>query len=221
MVDKKVNIVLFGPPGAGKGTQAHFIVQKYNYLQLSTGDLLRNEISKNTNLGNKIKSIIEKGTFVSDEIINDLIVKILSNKKFNNRLVFDGYPRNLDQAKNLDLMIKKYDQKIPCVLSLNVSKELIIRRIMGRQTCTKCELIFNEYFKPANSKNHLCGTQFLVKRSDDNEKTIFKRYKIYLDKTLPILEHYKKLNLLHEIEGKSEIDKIFVKISHIIASLEA
>ena len=216
-----MNIILFGPPGAGKGTQADNIVKSFNLIKVSTGDLLRNEISKNTDSGNKIKSIIKKGTFVSDEIINDLIVKILSNKKFNNRLVFDGYPRNLDQAKNLDLMIKKYDQKISCVLSLNVSKELIIRRIMGRQTCTKCELIFNEYFKPANSENHLCGTKFLVKRSDDNEKTIFKRYKTYLDKTLPILEHYKKLNLLHEIEGKSEIDKIFVEISRIIASLEA
>ena len=216
-----MNIILFGPPGAGKGTQADNIVKSFNLIKVSTGDLLRNEISKNTNLGNKIKSTIEKGTLVSDEIINDLIVKILSNKKFYNRLVFDGYPRNLNQAKNLDLMIKKYDQKISCVLSLNVSKELIIRRIMGRQTCTKCGLIFNEYFKPATDKNHACGIEFLVKRPDDAKKTVLHRYKTYLDKTLPILDFYKKLNLLHEIDGKAKIDQVFEKIRHIIASLEA
>ena len=206
-----MNIILFGPPGAGKGTQADNITKFFNLYKVSSGDLLRNEVFTKTDLGNKIKSIIEKGTFVSDEIINDLIVKILSNKKFYNRLVFDGYPRNLDQAKNLDLMIKKYDQKISCVLSLNVSKELIIRRIMGRQTCTKCELIFNEYFKPANSENHLCGTKFLVKRSDDNEETILYRYQTYIDETLPILEYHNKLNLLYEIDGTMEIDKIFIK----------
>jgi len=216
-----VNIILFGPPGAGKGTQAENITKSFNLYKVSSGDLLRIEVSKKTDLGNEIKSTIEKGALVSDKIINNLIIKILADKKFYNRLIFDGYPRNLDQAKSLNLFVKKYDQKISCVISLNVSKELIIKRILGRQTCTKCGLIFNEYFKPANSENHLCGTKFLVKRSDDNEKTIFKRYKTYLDKTLPILEHYKKLNLLHEIEGKSEIDKIFVEISRIIASLEA
>jgi len=221
LVDNKVNIILFGPPGAGKGTQADKISKSFDLHKVSTGDLLRNEISKNTDLGNKIKVIIEKGFLASDEIINDLIVKILSDSKFYNKLIFDGYPRNLDQAKNLDLLLKKYDQKISCVLSLNVEKELIIKRILGRQTCTKCGLIFNEYFNPANEENHSCESKFLVKRSDDNEKTILKRYETYLEKTLPIIDYYKSLNLLHEIEGKTEIDQIFKKISGIIASLEA
>ena len=216
-----MNIILFGPPGAGKGTQADNIVKSFDLYKVSTGDLLRDEISRKTNLGSKIKSIIEKGSFVSDEIINGLIEKILLNKKYYNRLVFDGYPRNLDQAKNLDLLIEKYNQKISCVISLNVDKELVIKRILGRQTCSKCGLIFNHYFKPSNLKNHSCDNKFLEKRSDDNEKTILKRYETYLDKTLPILKHYKRLNLLHEIEGKTGIDQIFGEISHIIASLEA
>jgi len=216
-----VNIILFGPPGAGKGTQADNIVKFFNLHKVSTGDLLRVEILKKTNLGNQIKSLIEKGSFVSDEIINDLIEKILSDKKYYNRLVFDGYPRNLQQAKNLDLLIEKYNQKISCVISLNVEKELVLKRILGRQTCSKCGLIFNQYFKPSNNKNHSCEGKYLVKRSDDNEQTILKRYKTYLDKTLPILNHYKSLNLLHEIEGKTGIDEIFVKIRDIIASLEA
>ena len=216
-----MNIILFGPPGAGKGTQADNIVKSFDLYKVSTGDLLRDEISRKTNLGSKIKSIIEKGSFVSDEIINGLIEKILLNKKYYNRLVFDGYPRNLDQAKNLDLLIEKYNQKISCVISLNVDKELVIKRILGREICSKCGLIFNQYFKPSNSKNHSCEGKFLEKRSDDNEKTILKRYETYLDKTLPILKHYKRLNLLHEIEGKTGIDQIFGEISHIIASLEA
>jgi len=216
-----VNIILFGPPGAGKGTQADNIVKSFDLHKVSTGDLLRVEISKKTNLGNKIRSLIEKGLFVSDEIINDLIEKILFDKKYYNRLVFDGYPRNLQQARNLDYLIEKYNQKITCVISLNVEKEIVVKRILGRQTCTKCGLIFNEYFKPSNKKNHSCEIKYLVKRSDDNEQIILKRYKTYLDKTLPILNHYKKLNLLHEIEGKTGIDQIFAKISGIIASLEA
>jgi len=216
-----VNIILFGPPGAGKGTQADNIANSFKLYKISTGELLRDEILKKTNLGKEIKSIIEKGNFVSDDIINNLMDKTLSHKKFYNRVVFDGYPRNLDQAKNLDLLIKKYNQKISSVLSLNVDRELIIKRILGRQTCTKCGMVFNEYFKPSTDKNHNCDVKFLIKRSDDNEETISKRYKIYLDKTLPILEYYKKLNLLHEIDGKDGIDQIFKKISHIIASLEA
>ena len=139
-----MNIILFGPPGAGKGTQADNIVKSFNLHKVSTGDLLRDETSRKTKLGSKIKSIIDKGSFVSDEIINDLIEKILSDKKYYNRLVFDGYPRNLDQAKNLDLLLKKYNQKISCVICLNVDKKIVIKRILGRQTCTKCGRIFNE-----------------------------------------------------------------------------
>ena len=138
-----MNIILFGPPGAGKGTQANNIVKSFNLHKVSTGDLLRDETSKKTKLGSKIKSIIDKGSFVSDEIINDLVEKILSDKKYFNRLVFDGYPRNLTQAKNLDILLKKYNQKISCVISLNVDKNIVIKRILGRQMCTNCELIFN------------------------------------------------------------------------------
>jgi len=215
-----VNIILFGPPGAGKGTQADNISKTFNLYKISTGDLLRDEIYKKTSLGTKIKTIIDKGSFVPDEIINDLISKILADKKFYNRLIFDGYPRNLVQAENLDILFKKYNQNISCVLCLNVDKKKIIKRILGRQICSKCGLIFNEFFRSATSNNHVCDSKFLVKRSDDNEETILKRYETYIEKTLPIINYYKKLNILHEIDGKTEIDQIFEKISHIIGSLE-
>ena len=215
-----MNIIFFGPPGAGKGTQAIKIVKNFDLHKVSTGDLLREEIKNNTDLGNKIKSIMDKGLLISDNIINDLITKVLSDKKFYNRLIFDGYPRNLEQAINLDLHIKKYKQKISCVLSLNVDKESIIKRILGRQTCANCGLIFNEYYYPSSSKNHSCDPKFLNKRSDDNEKTIRNRFETYLNKTLPILDFYKKQNLLHHINGTTKIDQIFDKIRSIIASLE-
>ena len=215
-----MNVILFGPPGAGKGTQADHLVKYFNLHKVSTGDLLRNEIKNKTKLGDKIKILINQGSLVPDDIINNLIINILSNKKFYNRLIFDGYPRNLDQAINLDYLVKKYNQKISCVLSLKVEKETIIKRILGRQTCSKCGLIFNEYFYPSTNQNHSCGIKFLVKRSDDNDKTILKRIETYLAKTLPILDYYKKLSLLHDINGKAGIDQIFKEISSILASLE-
>ena len=215
-----MNIILFGPPGAGKGTQADNLVKDFNLYKISTGDLLRKEIKNNTLLGKKIKSVIDKGLLVSDDIINDLMEKALSDKKINNRLIFDGYPRNINQAKQLDLLIKKYNQKISCVLCLNVDKDTIIKRILGRQTCFNCGLIFNEYFKPATSKNHSCDAKFLNKRSDDNEKTVLHRFETYLEKTLPILNFYKELNLLHQINGMGKIHEIYKEIQGIKASLE-
>ena len=215
-----MNIILFGPPGAGKGTQATKIVKKFNLHKVSTGDLLREEIKNNTDLGNKIKSMMDMGSLISDNIINDLIAKVISNKKFYNRLIFDGYPRNLKQAKNLDSQIKKYKQKISCVLSLDVDKESIIKRISGRQICVNCGLIFNEYYYPVSSKNHSCDPKFLNKRSDDNKKIIINRFETYLNKTLPIIDFYKEQNLLHQINGMAKIDQIFDEICGIIASLE-
>jgi len=216
-----VNIVLFGPPGAGKGTQADNLVKNLGLHKISTGDLLRDEVKKKSLLGIKIKTIIDKGEFVPDDIINSFIDKIISNKKFYNRLIFDGYPRNLPQAEYLKNLISKYNQKISCVLSLDVNKEILLKRILGRQTCSKCGVIFNEYFKPSTPKNHSCDLVHLKKRSDDNEKTIIERYDIYLNKTLPILNFYKKLKLLYEINGDAEINEIYSQIQVIIASLEA
>ena len=127
-----MNIILFGPPGAGKGTQADNIIKNFSLHKISTGDLLRKEIENKTDLGMKIKSDIDQGLLVSDDIISDLIIKILSNKKSFEDLIFDGYPRNLNQAKSLDILIKKHNKKISCVISLDVDKETVKKRILGR-----------------------------------------------------------------------------------------
>ena len=213
-----MNIILFGPPGAGKGTQSNTLAQDFNLYKISTGDLLREEVKKETKLGTKIKSVLGQGALVSDNIINDLIENILSNKNYFNRLIFDGYPRNINQVKYLDSLIKKYDQKISYVLSLKVDKDVIVKRIIGRQICSKCGLTFNEFFNPSMKNNHPCDIKFLKKRSDDNEKTAISRFETYIKETLPVLDYYKNLNLLFEIDGTGHIHEIYEEIRRIIHS---
>ena len=185
-----MNIVIFGPPGAGKGTQSKFIVKKFNLFQLSTGDLLRKEIKNNTNLGKKISSIISLGNLVSDEIAGNLIEKYISNEKYKGRLIFDGYPRNLIQAKKLNSFLKKYEQKIDIVLKLSVSLETIKKRIMERKT--------------------------LEKRADDNENIAIKRYNDYENNIKPVIDFYKQSDLLKEVNGEASITKINEEISGLI-----
>jgi len=216
-----VNIIIFGHPGAGKGTQSDNLVKDLNLFKVSTGDLLREEIKKESFLGVKIKSIIDQGNFVPDELVYDLVKKILSNIDYFNRLVFDGYPRNLNQSKNLDILLKEYNQKISCVFNLKVNRQIVVKRILGRQVCSKCGLIFNKYFNPENKINHSCGSVFLQKRSDDYEKTVEKRLTTYDKETSPVLDYYKNQNLLHEIEGEMKIDEIYKEIRNIIGSLDA
>ena len=214
------NVVLFGPPGAGKGTQSDFLVKEFNLFKVSAGDLLREEIKKKTSLGNEIKLIIDKGFLVKDKIIDTLIDKIISKEKHHNSLIFDGYPRNLNQVKTLDSLLKKYNQKLSCVFCLKVDKDVIIKRILGRQTCSKCGMIFNIYFSPPNQKTHNCDVKFLQKRSDDNEETINNRLKTYDKETLPILEYYRNQKLLYEIDGLRDIPIIYKEIQQIMRTLE-
>jgi len=211
-----VNIILFGPPGAGKGTQAHRIVKKHSYFHLSTGDILRNETKKNTSLGNEIERTISKGKFVSDEIINTLIKQTIQNLKFRNRIIFDGYPRTLQQVEYLDFILKKYNQKIELIISLNVPREIIEKRIIGRVTCDKCNLTLNEFFNKEEIQLHRCGKEFFIKRKDDNFKIIMSRYDIYTKTTQPVLNFLSKNSNFQEIDGTLEIDQITSKIDDFI-----
>ncbi len=181
-----MNIILFGPPGAGKGTQAKYLVNKIDGFQISTGDLLREEIKKDTDIGKRIIKNMNDGKFVSDEIVNDIIKNIILDPRKKSKLIFDGYPRSISQAKNLNSLLGDSNQKIDCVFFLNVDKDTIIKRIEKRK--------------------------ILEKRSDDDLETILKRYDTYMKTTKPVLDFYSKNSNFHEIDGGQEISQITRKI---------
>ncbi|MBD1133368.1 adenylate kinase [Pelagibacterales bacterium SAG-MED44] len=185
-----MNIILFGPPGAGKGTQAKYLVKKLNNFQISTGDILREEIKNNSDIGKKIIDVMNDGRFVSDDIVNQLLEKQVFDPQKKNKLIFDGYPRSINQAKNLDLLLDTSNQKIDFVFFLNVNKETIIKRIQKRK--------------------------ILEKRSDDELDTILKRYDTYMETTKPVLDFYSKNSNFHEIDGSDEIEQITNKIDTFI-----
>ena len=211
-----MNIILFGPPGAGKGTQAQLIVKKHNYFQLSTGDLLRKETKKKSDLGLKIESLISKGNFVSDEIVNQLLRETISNLKYRDRIIFDGYPRTIDQAINLDELLNEFNQKAELVISLSVPREIIEKRIIGRVTCEKCNMTLNEFFNSREIELHPCGNQYFIKRKDDNLTTVMSRYDIYKKTTQPVLDYLSKNLRFYEIDGTQKIDEITAKIDGIL-----
>jgi len=212
-----VNIILFGPPGAGKGTQAQFIVKKYNHFQLSTGNLLREEIKLKTALGSEIEKLISNGKFVSDKTVNTLLKQSITNLKFRDRIIFDGYPRNVEQAKNLELILDEFKQTIKHIIFLNVSKDIVKKRIMGRVTCEKCHMTLNEFFNKEQIDLHPCGKVFLKKRKDDNLEVVIARYDTYMLATKPVLDFYAKKANFTEIDGAAEIEQITKKINDVLA----
>ena len=185
-----MNIILFGPPGAGKGTQSKYLVNKLNSHQISTGDILRDEIKNDSDIGKQIINDMNEGKFVSDEIVNKLIEKQVYDLQKKNKLIFDGYPRSLSQAKNLDLLLVNSNQKIDQIFFLNVNKDTIIKRIEKRKA--------------------------IENRSDDDLDTILKRYDTYMETTRPVLDFYSKNPNFHEIDGTDEIDEITRKIDDLI-----
>ncbi|WP_440931943.1 adenylate kinase [Candidatus Pelagibacter sp.] len=211
-----MNIILFGPPGAGKGTQAQRLVDHHDYVQISTGDLLRNEAKKKTDLGIEIETLISKGDFVSDEIVNRLLKSSISDLKENQSIIFDGYPRTISQAKNLKNILSEFDRQIDYIISLQVSREIIEKRIIGRLTCEKCNTTLNEYFDKDKIKDLQCNGKYLVKRKDDNLETLLNRYDKYMETTKPVLDFMSKESHIDEVDGSLKIEEITGKIEGII-----
>jgi len=214
-----MNLIIFGPPGAGKGTQSKNIINNFNLKQVSTGDLLRNEIKIQTDLGKKIESTMNNGELVSDDVVNTLIRKIISDPKNFNRLIFDGYPRTISQVYDLEKLLKEFNQKISIVFNLEIDKNTVSKRASGRVICTRCFRIFNVYLNPPNSKNHKCEKKYLEKRTDDNTETILNRYETYVEKTKLIIDYYNKKGLLLEIDGNQKIVEIYDKIEGILENI--
>ena len=207
---------MLGPPGAGKGTQAKFIAKKFNLYQLSTGDLLREEIKNKTEIGKKIKHVIAHGDFVVDEIVNQLLKTVTTNPSNRNSIIFDGYPRNINQAENLETILNADNQSINFILFLKVTREVIEKRILGRITCEKCNKTFNKYLNNEEIEKHKCGNNYLKKREDDNQEVIITRYDEYMKKTKQVLDFYSPRSYFHEIDGSQKIQAITNKIEQIL-----
>ena len=212
-----MRIILLGPPGAGKGTQAAGIVEKYNIPHISTGDIFRKNIKEGTELGNKAKSYMDQGLLVPDELTVGLVKDRLLQEDCKNGFLLDGFPRNTFQAEALDKFLDEINSPLNNVINIEVDKNLLVARAVGRRICKQCSATFHVEFNPPKVAGicDVCGGE-LYQRADDNEETVSKRIQVYLDETKPLIDYYSNKGIISTIEGEQSIEKVF---EDIIASL--
>lgn len=215
-----MRLLIMGAPGAGKGTQAALIKEAYNIKHISTGDMFRKAISEKTATGIEAKEYIDKGMLVPDSVTNKLVRERLAEKDFENGFLLDGYPRNLDQAVELDNILKDLGIKLDAVINVSVDDNFLIERITGRRTCTKCGASYHiKYNKPLKEGIcDVCGEK-LIQRADDEEATIKNRLSVYYEKTKPVLDYYETQKIVKNIDGIGEINDIFANIQKTLGDL--
>lgn len=214
-----MRIVLLGPPGAGKGTQASSIVKKYEIPHISTGDIFRKNIKEKTALGKKAKEYIDKGLLVPDDIVVAIVQDRLVMEDCKDGFMLDGFPRTVAQAQALDEELNKLHLSLDKVINIEVEKEELIERAVGRRICKECGATYHIKFNPP-SKHEVCddcGGE-LYQRKDDTEETVRKRIEIYLQETKPLINYYKEQEILVEIDGEQDIDKVFSDIVNALGS---
>ena len=213
------NIIFIAPPAAGKGTQSDLLVKKYGYAHISTGDLLRNEVSSGTELGKKLDDILKSGSLVSDEIVTKLLKKRLEADDIQNGFILDGYPRTVNQAISLTDLAKELNIDLGIAVYLDMDKETAMHRALGRVTCPKCKRGYNKYEEILKPKVDMicddCNVE-LTSRSDDNEETFINRFDTYLENTKPLLNYYEELGILNVIDNGGTPNETFEKIESVI-----
>ncbi|MDO8706555.1 MAG: adenylate kinase [Sulfuricaulis sp.] len=214
-----MRIVLLGAPGSGKGTQAKLLVEKYKIPQMSTGDLLRAEVSAGSELGKRAKAAMDAGQLVSDEVVLGMIQTRLSKPDAKSGFILDGFPRNIPQAQALDAMLARLGQPLQLALLVDVDTEVLMKRLTGRRTCGSCGAIYNIYFSAPKTANKCdkCAIA-LTHRSDDNEQTVGNRLAVYQQQTAPLVNYYKAQGKLRTVRGVGAVSVIFKNVSDIIES---
>jgi len=212
-----MNLILLGPPGAGKGTQAQFIVDQYEIPQISTGDMLRAAVKAQTELGLKAKAIMDAGGLVSDDIVLGLVSERLASNDCHNGFILDGFPRTIPQAKELSTILEKLGQSIDHVISLNVNNEEIVQRLSGRRTCSACGKGFHVVYAPSKVDGicDYCGAN-LLQRDDDRKETVINRLSVYDQQTLPLKSYYADGGVLRHIDGTLSIQDIQQQIRNLL-----
>jgi adenylate kinase len=207
-----MRIVLLGAPGSGKGTQAQRLQAKYGVPQVSSGDLLRDAVARGTDLGRKVKAVMDSGQLVSDDIVLGLIRERLGRPDAARGFILDGFPRNIDQANALNALLKQLRQPIDAVLLLDVRRETLIKRLAGRRTCPTCGSVYNIHSMPPGANTCARDGAQLVQRDDDKEEVVANRLEVYQTKTRPLIEHYSKLGLLRVVAGEGELGEVFERM---------
>ncbi len=212
-----MNLIFLGPPGSGKGTQAKMLVDKYGIPQISTGDILREAVKEGTPLGKEAKKYMDEGKLVPDEVVVGIVRERLKEPDCTKGFILDGFPRTIPQAEALDKTLQKMGKGIDHVLSLEVDKEELVRRLSGRRTCKKCGAMYHIIFDPPKKDGicDRCGGE-LYQRDDDKEETIRERLRVYEEQTAPLIEYYRKKGLLRPIDGVGKIEEIFARITEAI-----
>ena len=217
-----MRIVLLGAPGSGKGTQSKFLVERYNIPQISTGDLLRAQVSQGTPLGLEAKKAMDNGQLVSDDIVLGMIRDRLGEADAQNCFILDGFPRNIPQAKALDAMLNEIDKPLQAAVLLDVPFDDLMRRLTGRRTAVSSGMIYNVYTNPPKQEG-VCDVsgEALIQRADDNEETVSKRLKTFEEQTAPLIGFYEQASKLHRINGQRAMDEIFNDFRTILDPLQA
>jgi len=216
-----MRLVLLGAPGAGKGTQAKKLIDKYSIPQISTGDILRKAVADGTPLGKEAKGYMDSGQLVPDSVVIGLVKERLAQPDCAKGYILDGFPRNTSQAETLDGVLKDMNASLDVALSVDVDKDDLMKRLTGRRTCKACGQMYNVYFSPSKKEGvcDKCGGE-LYQRDDDKEETIKKRLDVYDAQTAPLIDYYSKKGILKGVKGEGSIDEIFNKITAILDSLK-